>query len=92
VLQSGSNCEQNESSVRGDFRVTIPQPDGAIEHRTSRRGILVQAEIAEPFELHSRPGIATGELGLNARIRDHFKRIRIEIGGKIARIRIRLGE
>src|SRR5438034_2079649 len=76
------------SALPADFlRKRVAQADGAVEDRLAGRGILVAYEIALPLELYHLAGIVSGDRWLDTRVRQHFQRFRIEVGGEIRGVR-----
>src|SRR5580692_9396144 len=81
-----------ELAAAGDLGPGVAQPDRAIEHQPLGCRIQIRTEITLAFELHGVGGIAAGERRLDAGIGDHVQRIRIDVGSKVRRARVRFCE
>src|SRR3954471_7454664 len=70
----------------------VAQADCAVEHRAVRGRIRIAGEIALALELHRIGRIAGSDGRLDPRVLQNFQRVRIEVSGEIAGVRVRLGE
>src|SRR4051812_35261634 len=71
-------------AARLGLGVAVAQPDRPVEDEPAGGGVLVEIEIALPFELNRRLEIADRERRLEAAVLQQLERVRVQIGEEIA--------
>ena len=86
IAQQAADSEDDHLGCLPRFSILAQvslQGYGAVEDRLAGRRIGIDAEVAEALELVARAGCGIGERGFQFAVRQHFERVRIEVGGEI---------
>ena len=89
IFLIGEAVGWSASARRRDFGPGIAQSNRAIKHEPAGLRIRVRAEIALALELHDFACFQLCKCRLEASLGEYFQRIRIELRGEIAGVRVR---